>query len=281
MREVSPSSDYCQRWTEGVHTWRHRHEGGFDASRYEVHEIPEAVAKAYVVAHHYSTAYPAAARRYGLFEIPESRFPNLVGVCVLGIPVQKAVLTHPFPDLEAYVESLELSRLVLADAVAGNGESWFLGRVFEMAAAAGVRGIVSFADPQPRTVAGRLLFPGHVGTIYQATNAVYAGRATARTLTLLPTGEVLNARSAQKVRSQQRGHEHVEAKLCSLGATPMAAEDEPARWLAHALVQLGVTRIRHNGNHRYLFRLGVTRRQRQAVRLGLPGGAYPKVRDAA
>jgi hypothetical protein len=50
-----------------------------------------------------------------------------------------------------------------------------------------VRGVVSFADPVPRRIAsGLLVMPGHVGTIYAATHAVYADRATARTMKLLP-----------------------------------------------------------------------------------------------
>ena len=35
-----------------------------------------------------------------------------------------------------------------------------------------------------------MVFPGHLGTIYRATNAIYTGLATARTLRLLPDGRV-------------------------------------------------------------------------------------------
>src|SRR5262245_917910 len=55
----------------------------------------------------------------------------------------------------------------------------FLARWWELAARHGVRGVVSLSDPVPRrTVAGELVFPGHVGTIYQASNAAYLGRTT-------------------------------------------------------------------------------------------------------
>jgi hypothetical protein len=47
-----------------------------------------------------------------------------VGVAVYGVPVNAAVLTTPFPGLEPYVESIELSRLLLLDDVAFNGESF-------------------------------------------------------------------------------------------------------------------------------------------------------------
>jgi hypothetical protein len=39
--------------------------------------------------------------------------------------------------------------------------------------------------------------PGHVGTIYAATNAVYTGRATARTVKLLPDGTVFRPDGAE------------------------------------------------------------------------------------
>lgn len=76
----------------------------------------------------------------------------------------------------------------------GNSESWFLARCFRALLSHGVRGVVSFADPVPRrTASGALIMPGHMGTIYAATNAVYAGRATARTVKLLPDGTVFNS----------------------------------------------------------------------------------------
>lgn len=64
------------------------------------------------------------------------------------------------------------SRFVLLDECPGNSESWFLARCFDALLADGVRGVVPFADPVPRrTASGRLVMPGHVGTIYQG----YAG----------------------------------------------------------------------------------------------------------
>jgi hypothetical protein len=71
-----------------------------------------------LVAHHYSATYPSAQLRYGLFE-----GATLVGVAVLGMPMHPAVLTNPFPDLVPCEESMELSRLVLADRVPANAES--------------------------------------------------------------------------------------------------------------------------------------------------------------
>lgn len=272
--EINPASEVCQRWRHQRHTWRHARDGGFDADRYRVEPISEPTAKAYVVTHHYSRTYPAAAHRHGLFEGGE-----LLGVAVFGIPVQTAALTKAFPGLEPMVESYELSRFVLADEVPANAESWFLARCFDQLAARHVRGVLSFADPVPRTVAGETLFAGHVGTIYQASNAVHAGRGTPRTLTLLPDGTVLNDRSVQKVRSQDRGHEHVEAKLIGYGARPIRAGENPSTWLRSALEDIHVTRLRHRGCIRYLFPIG-TPAQRRRVQLGFKHRPYIKEVDS-
>lgn len=273
--ELNPASDFCQRWNNRQHSWRHRSDGGFDRDRYTVEPIAEQVAKDFVVRHHYSGTYPASIQRYGIFD------GNVLGgVLVFGAPVQTKALTIPFPELDPFRESCELSRLVMLDELPANSESFFVARCFEEAAARGMRGVVSFADPVPRVVGGRVLFPGHVGTIYQSLNAKFCGRGTARTLTLLPDGTVFNHRAEQKVRSQERGHEYVERNLIELGARPMRAGEKPTEWLAAALEDIGVTKLRHRGNLRYCFPIG-SKAQRRQVRIALPHSSYPKQRDAA
>jgi hypothetical protein len=268
---VSPSSDWCQRWRDGGPRWRHRSEGGFDAARYEVAPLDDRTAKAYVERHHYAHIYVASRLRYGLWD----RRGALLGVAVLSVPVRREVLTRPFPALEPFHESLELGRFLLADAVPGNGESWFLAQVFRLAAREGVRGVVSFSDPVARRdAAGRPVFPGHVGVVYQGSNAVYAGRGTARTLLVLPDGRVLNERALAKLRALEPGHAYVEGLLRAFGAPPRCGEP-PADWLPRALVAAGVRRLHHPGNHRYLFLLG-DRRAKRSVRVGLPRLPYPK-----
>jgi hypothetical protein len=255
-----------------------------------VEPLDEAAAKAYVTRHHYSGSYPAASRRYGLYVDTEAG-PDLVGVAVFGIPVQVRVLTNVFPDLEPYVESLELSRFVLEGARAtergappeerapGNSESWFLARCFEQLAADGVRGIVSFADPVPRCVRGRLLFPGHVGTIYQASNAVFTGRSTPRTIVVLPDGTSLSDRSLQKVRQAERGHEYVERRLVALGAAGPRAGESGAVWLVEGLEEIGAVRLRHRGCFRYA--MVTNRRDRTHLVIAPERQPYPKMADAA
>ena len=281
LPEVATATDRCQRWRDGQHAWRRPADGGFDRSRYTVAPVPESAAKRFVETQHYSRSYPAASRRYGLFDTAPDA-PALVGVAVYGIPVQAKVLTAALPSLEPYRQSLELSRFVLLDDVPANGESWFLARCHRELLDVGVRGVVSFADPVARRAAdGSIIAPGHCGTIYQASNAAYTGRGTARTLTVLPDGTVLNARAQSKVRRQEQGHEYVETRLIALGAPVPHPGQDMARWLAAALDAVHARRVRHRGNHRYVFRLGTTRRDREAVTLGLPTvPAYPKQPDA-
>ena len=272
--EVSPASDWCQRWRDGRSHWRHRSEGGFDASHYRVGPIDDRTAKAYVERNHYARSYVASRLRYGLWD----RRGHLLGVAVLSVPVRREVLTLPFPELQPFRESLELGRFVLADRAPANSESWFLGRVFRLAGSEGVRGVVSFSDPVARCdAAGRIVFPGHIGIAYQAANATYAGRGTARTLYVLPDGRVLNDRALSKLRSLDVGHEYVEHLLRGFGAPPRRGSP-PSEWLPRALDAAGVRRLRHPGNHRYLFRLG-DRTSKRSVVIALPKLPYPKLAD--
>ena len=259
-----------QRWDRGRDAWVLPGRDHFQPGRYAVAPISEAAARAFVERHHYSGSYPAARLRYGLLEDGQ-----LAGVAVLSVPVNERTLTRPFPGLQPYTQTLELGRFVLADSVGFNGESWFLARAFRLAAGDGLRGVVSFSDPVPRTTtAGLIVFPGHVGGIYQASSATYAGRGTARTLTLLPDGTVLSARALQKVRAGETGTDYVERLLVDHGARPRGGRPGPA-WLAEALDDARARELRHPGNHRYLFRLG-TPAERRAIQLGLVAEPYPR-----
>lgn len=271
------ASQACQRWREGGRpAWRHPADGVFSPARYGVDVVSDTGAKRFVETRHYSRTYVAAVLRYGLYDLTSPQ-PALAGVAVLSSPSNKRVLTNVFPGLEPYRQSLELGRFVLTDQVAFNGESWFLGQVFRLAAAAGIAGVVSFSDPVPRvTTGGALVKPGHIGVIYQATNAIYAGLSTARPHILLPDGTVFDDRTAQKIRAQERGHDYAERRLTALGARPMRAGDKPAAWLARALDEVGARRVRHPGKHRYAFRVGATHRARAKVRIAVRPRPYPK-----
>jgi hypothetical protein len=272
--EVSPSSDWCQRWRNGRPRWRHRSEGGFDAAQYEAGPIDDRTAKAYVERNHYARSYVASRLRYGLWDLKGA----LLGVAVLSIPVRREVLTLPFPNLEPFQESLELGRFVLADRAPANSETWFLSQILRLAGREGVRGLVSFSDPVARRDAtGRVVFPGHIGIVYQAASSIYAGRGTPRAILMLPDGRVLNERALSKLRNLEVGHEYVEQLLRQFGAPPRRGAT-PSEWIPGALAAAGVRRLRHPGNHRYLFRLG-DRASKRSVTIALPVLPYPKSTD--
>lgn len=251
----------CQRWRARRCTWRPAGER-FEPRRYEVAPIEsDREARAFVEAHHYSGSYPAARRRFGLYEGAE-----LVGVAVFSQPMREAVL-HPFTrDVAA-----ELGRFVLLDRVPGNAETWALARCLDALRCDGFEAVTSFSDPEPRTDAsGRPVFVGHVGTIYQAASAVYAGRARASALHLLPDGTSLSRRSIAKVARGERGWRYVRDLLVAHGAPEPSGD--LAAWLPVAL-SATTRQLRHSGNHKYF--LPLTSSARKAVGgLALP---YPRL----
>ncbi len=288
-RTPTPESSSCQRWTLGRHSWRHLSEGGFDARQFSVAEIPESVARSFVCRHHYAASYPAGRMAWGLFSEASEDPAGLVGVAVLSVPMRAAVVRNVFPELAPFTQSLELGRFVLTDAAPANAESWFLAQVWKRAAAAGILGIVSFADPMPRQrtitdvdehgqISTRVetVSRGHVGTIYQATGAIALGRSTPRTLNYVPTaGLVLSERTLSKLRTGEQGCDAAERHLVKLGARPRRAGQDPRAWLHTALVDVGVQKIRHPGNFRYAWALGTARQRRQQL-VALERTAYPK-----
>lgn len=262
-----------QRWRSGRDSYRPAGEP-IRTRDYDVAEIPDdRTAKAFVVEHHYSRSFPAARFRFGLYGPGGA----LEGVAVFSHPCRAATLTRVFGAGRAAVD---LGRFVLLDQVPANGESWLLARCFEVLRREhGIEGVTSFSDPLARENlhTGELVTPGHVGTIYQASNGVYLGRSKAEALRLLPGGTSLPRRSIAKVLAGDRGWRHVVARLVREGARspaclPAGAADvlELRAWLAAWLPQL--TRVvRHPGNHKYAWPLD--KRLRREMPEGL---AYPK-----
>lgn len=254
-----------QRWRDRQGLYRPLGEP-IDTRAYEVAEIPDdTTARAFVELHHYSGSYPAARRRYGLY-----RGAALVGVAVLSHPASEAMLRSALPLSCAREAKVELGRFVLVDDVPSNGESWFLARVFELARAGGIEAIVAHSDPEPRVAAdGTHVFPGHIGTIYQATNAVYVGRTERRTWRLLPDGTVLSPRALTKIRQQQRGYLGQVDKLVAAGAAPYRGGDW--REWQRVAIATATRAYRHPGTLRYLWALD------RALRRELPATLpYPK-----
>jgi hypothetical protein len=263
-------TDVVQRWRGGRASYELAG-APINTRLYEVAPIDgdgaDNLAKAFVAAHHYARTVGAARQRIGLY-----RGAELVGLAVFTIPQQIKVLDHlPCPRAAA----VELGRLVLLQGVEANGESWFIARAFEHLRARGYEGVVSHADPVPRTnLAGEQVKPGHIGLVYQATNAAYRGLATARTLRLLPDGRAFNDRTAQKIRARERGWRAAVDELVAAGAIPPTSTRTAADLAAWMRVELPrITRkLKHGGNLRYLF--GLTPAVRRHLPPSLP---YPKI----
>lgn len=245
-----------------------------DTRQYEVAAIAgDTIPKAFIRTHHYAPSYPNARFRFGLYRTGG----ELVGIAVFAHPMNDRLLTNIFPGRAK--DSVELARFVLLDEVPSNGETWFLGQCFRSLRknADLPGGVVSCADPTPRRTAdGRLVMPGHVGTIYQAFNGAYVGRTKARVLNMFGDGTVFSERAKEKIRGWERGAAYAIDQLVMAGATlPPTFRDKRGRerWLKVALGQ--TTRpLRHAGNHRYAWPL-----RKDSVSIALPRLTYPKKVD--
>jgi hypothetical protein len=224
-----------------------------DVRQLEVSVIPEAVAKAFVCANHYSASFPASRRRFGLFQ-----HGILVGVAVFSVPVNNLTITNTFKNDNAN-EGLELGRFVLLDEnpisgskIGFNAESFFAAQCFKVLKKEGFIGVVMFSDDVKRTTAdGQICFNGHLGTTYKSLQCAFLGRSSRSKLRLLPDGKVLNARTISKIRNGESGWRYGAKMLEDFGV--FACPDDAGQrrqWLDYSLGK--VTRIlEHPGNLRY------------------------------
>jgi hypothetical protein len=262
-------TDFTQRWTKRGRPRFLLKNNLFDPRGFEILPIDERTAKDYCIKFHYSKSYPAARRRFGLFD----KNQLLRGVAVFSHPMSESVLS-PFGGQAR--ESVELGRLIIDDGedVGFNCESYFVASCFRILRQEGFRGVISFADDFQRDdLEGKTVFAGHLGIIYGACGGIYTGRAGANTLYLLPDGRVFSRRAISKIRNGESGAEYAAARLESFGADPLPDSADSRRiWLQFWLEKL-TRKLRHPGNHRYLFAL------QKSIKLpaGLP---YPKIKYA-
>lgn len=258
-------TDRCQRHTRRRQSWRPAREV-IEPLDYWVEAIPDdTTAKRFVITHHYAASYPAARFRYGLYRCATG---ELVGVAVFSQPWQHVVAAAGLPFDAG--ETVELSRLVLLDEVPANAESWFIGHCYRDLRDQHLASVMSFSDPCPRANAGgRIIFRGHLGIIYQATNGVFTGCSRARTLRILPDGLVLSDRVLSKIRRREKGWRYGVDLLMRYGAAAPRGQLTP--WL-HTWRDRLTRKLRHPGNYRYVWAL------QRKLRKHLPiGQAYPKV----
>ena len=260
--------NFTQRWNAGKPKFIPK-ETLFTPRNFEIAEVEEKIAKDYITALHYSGVYPAARRRFGLFD----RAGRLRGCAVFSHPMAEGVL-KPFGGPAR--ESIELGRLVLDDGadVGFNAESHFISFCFRQLKREGFRGVVSFSDDFSRTDAdGKIVHGGHLGICYSAAGMTYTGRAAANTIYLLPDGRIMSRRAISKIRNSEVGCDYAAKQLIAFGADPLPSDPEDRRvWLKHWLGKL-TRKARHPGNHRYLFSL------QKSIKLP-PGLPYPKIKYA-
>lgn len=249
----------CQRWRERRPRYRPSGER-IRPAEYAVDLLArDRDARAFVEAHHYSGSYVAARLRVGLWRARPTG-SLLVGVAVFSVPAQAAAIPR-WCGVPA-TGGVELGRFVLLDEVPGDGESWFLARALRCLRSAlpDVEAVLSYSDPVPRAATdGRLVTPGHVGVVYQASNARYLGRSSPRTLHLLPDGRALSPRSLSKIRLGERGAVAAARALVDAGLPPRERAEAPAAWLARVLPLC--RRVRHPGNHAYAWAWGALDRR--------------------
>jgi hypothetical protein len=238
-----------QRWNEGKSRWvKPRHV--VDTSTLEAVLIDDdTTARDFIATHHYSGSYPAARARVGLYQ-----HGRLVGCAVFSMPMNNRVLPK-WTGLGAD-ESAELGRFVLLDEVGYNAETWFLKRAFDLVKShKGWRAIMAYSDPMMRhTHDGKVILPGHVGTIYKAHNALYLGRSASRTHCITPDGRVISPRMLSKFRNDESGADAARVALEQLGA-PEYGGGNRVDYIKHALATIGARKFKHPGNHCYVWSL--------------------------
>lgn len=130
---------------------------------YGVLPIPAREGKNFLRRYHYTGSVHNGPMCYGLFD------GDLVGVIAFSSPISEAARGAIFGPEHAN-RVIDLHRMVLLDDLPTNTESWFIVRALKMLKIdrSHLWAVTTFADSTQ----------GHVGTIYQATNALYIGTSS-------------------------------------------------------------------------------------------------------
>jgi len=203
---------------------------------FEIRKIDSKVGKEFVKLHHYSKGIHNGPMCYGLFM--KNGF-ELLGVIAFATPCSENVCSSVF-GVENKRSVTELHRLVLLDHIPRNSESWFISRALKLFKKdrPNYDAVLSFADATQ----------GHIGTIYQATNAIYTGMSGKATFYLDESNRLRHPR--------QNGH----------NITLEEAKDK--KWIP----------VKREGKHRYLYLLPKDKKHKVKLSnsLLLPNLAYPK-----
>ncbi len=289
---LGPAYANSQRWLDGRDSFRPSRER-IRPEEFAVEPLDRMSAKRFVERHHYSHTFVYELKNgsFGLWHKKGLNPARLVGVASFSTPSNPGSIMR-WAGLDDFRTGAELGRFVLLDEVAGNGESYFLARALRglKQEHPELRVILSYSDPVPRRNldTGALTFCGHLGCIYKATNAFYAGRASPKTLLLGRAGEAIPNRILTKLRNGEDGAEYAQDRLERVSGIRRHASESAPEFIERALNAPAIRRTRHPGNHLYLFPLAENRRDkaailkfpaiRQLIERALP---YPKALDRA
>lgn len=202
--------------------------------QFQVQKIESKIGKEFIKKHHYSHGVHNGPMCYGLFDKYE-----LVGVCAFATPCSEAVCASVF-GVEYKRSVTELHRLVLLDEIPKNSESFFITRALKQLKKdrPNYNAVLSFADATQ----------GHIGVIYQATNAIYSGTSGKATFYLDQEGRLRHPR--------QNGVNITKDEAFARGWKP----------------------VKREGKHRYLYLLGNNKKHKKQLEkmLLLSSLPYPK-----
>jgi len=284
--EANGMADVTQRWKAEVDSYLPADGGGsFKPADYTVVKIRkytkgnEPGAAEFVLRNHYTRTFPQWTCGAGLFH-----GKTLVGVATYGNgPRQAAGEPSLYAGL-GHRDLAELKRFVLLPKVPGRAETWFLARANQIARdhyerrGDTLKLLLSYSDPVPRlSTTGSPTMPGHIGNIYQATNATYIRPAESKELYLTPEGYAPDPRMISKIHSldrakHQTGAEGARRRLIEQYAPGFEGRrrgESYRRWTDRVLRSQHFRTIQHPGNLVYAWVFG---RKKEKTRIE---GALP------
>lgn len=130
-----------------------------------VKKIKSSIGRDFIIEHHYSGTCHGGPMCWGAYD-----GLRLVGVVAFATPisenVRKSIWKDQFAD-EMKNHTTELHRLVTLDECPKNTESWLISRA--------LRGLKEYKPKYKAVISFADSTEGHIGTIYQASNAIYYG----------------------------------------------------------------------------------------------------------
>lgn len=183
---------------------------------------------------HYAGRIPSVSYAFGLYQDK-----SLIGVVSFGTPASSSLLKGIAGEENAkYV--LELNRLIIEDTAPKNSASFLVSRGLKQLPKPSI--VVSYADTAQ----------GHVGYIYQATNAVYTGLSAKRTDWKIKGLEHLHGAT---IADKSRGKDNRAQYMRDTYGDDFYLQDRPRK-------------------HRYIYFVGCPESIRQALKY--PVLPYPK-----